>query len=59
MDDKQQRGFSPRKEANLGQKEAEREKSEKQHEADNPPQRSEGGDESQSDVMRRHRQVRP
>ena len=57
MDTKQEP--SGRKEPNLGQKEAESEKAEKQRQADEGHGHKEGEHKPQFDVMRRHRQVRP
>jgi len=59
MDNKQEQGIGGRKEPNLGQKEAKREKAEKQHQADEGHGHEKGGYKPQSDVMRKHRQVRP
>jgi hypothetical protein len=58
MDTKQEP--SGRKEPNLGQKEAEIEKSEKQHQTDEHGGRKESKDTPQSEAtVRKHRQVRP
>jgi len=57
MDNKHE--TSGRKEPNLGQKEAESEKAEKQRQTDEGHGHEEGEYKPQSDVMRKHRQVRP